>query len=265
MVGVKLENVELARQRERTSADLEATQRALLMTQEQLIHSEQMAVVGRLASGIAHEVRNHLAPLMLADMLRQSYPDVPDIQDATELMLEAQDCIANLVGEIRRFASGAQAESLMTVTDLRAVIGNVIRFIRCDASVRVLQLDLVAPEPVIAECDVNRIRQVLLNLIRNASDAVDRASGHIVISVQQTDSTAVIEVRDNGGGIPPELSSRVFEPFFTTKSTHGLGLGLDISRNIVHSHGGTLSYSPAPDGGAIFHIEIPRAQSAHPG
>jgi signal transduction histidine kinase len=260
MVGAALQNLELAAQRERTIGELERAQRQLIEAQERLVRSEQMAAVGRIASGIAHEVKNHLAPLLLADMLRRQYPDDEDIQESTELMLEAQRRILSLVDEIRRFAMGTKSEIAMGLEDMSQVAASVIRFVRCDARVRAIVLDLEAPSSVIAEFDANRIRQVLINLIRNAADAVDPATGHVVVRVQAAAGQAIVEVQDNGRGIAPAEAARVFEPFFTTKGEHGLGLGLDISRAIVQAHGGELAHRPAPGGGTIFRITLPLEQ-----
>lgn len=258
MVGAALENLDLAEQRERTIKELEQAQQKLLEAQDRLVRSEQMAAVGRVASGIAHEVKNHLAPLMLADMLRRDYPDDQDIQESAELMLEAQRRILGLVDEIRRFASGNKAEIEMGLDDLAQVASNVIRFVRCDARVRAVEL--VADAPVVAEFDANRLRQVLINLIRNAVDAADPVAGIVTVRVHRDGENAVVEVQDNGRGIPAEVAARIFEPFFTTKGEHGLGLGLDISRSIVQAHGGTLEHEPAPGGGTIFRVTLPVEQ-----
>lgn len=258
MVGAALENLDLAEQRERTIKELEQAQQKLLEAQDRLVRSEQMAAVGRVASGIAHEVKNHLAPLMLADMLRRDYPDDQDIQESAELMLEAQRRILGLVDEIRRFASGNKAEIEMGLDDLAQVAGNVIRFVRCDARVRAVEL--VADAPVVAEFDANRLRQVLINLIRNAVDAADPVAGVVTVRVLRDGENAVVEVQDNGRGIPAEVAARIYEPFFTTKGEHGLGLGLDISRSIVQAHGGTLEHEPAPGGGTIFRVTLPVEQ-----
>ncbi len=258
MVGAALENLDLAEQRERTIKELEHAQQQLLEAQDRLVRSEQMAAVGRVASGIAHEVKNHLAPLMLADMLRRDYPDDEDIQESAELMLEAQRRILGLVDEIRRFASGNKAEIEMALDDLAQVVRNVIRFVRCDARVRAI--DLEADEVIVAEFDANRIRQVLINLIRNAADAAGAEHGIVQVRVGRVGETAFVEVQDNGPGIPVEIAARIFEPFFTTKGENGLGLGLDISRSIIQAHGGDLRHAPAPGGGTIFRIELPVEQ-----
>ncbi len=260
MIGAALENLHLAEQRENTIRELEAAQQKLLDAQGRLVRAEQMAAVGRIASGIAHEVKNHLSPLMLAEMLRRDYPDDEDIQESAELMLEAQRRILGLVDEIRRFASGTKAEITMTIDDLSAVGAKVIRFVRCDARVRAIDLRLAADNPVVAEFDANRVRQVLINLIRNAADAVDPRDGVVIVNVSRVGDTAVVEVSDNGVGIPTDVAERIFEPFFTTKGERGLGLGLDISRAIIHAHGGDLTHRPNPAGGTIFRFELPIEQ-----
>ena len=263
MIGAAVENLELAEARERTIGELEQAQTQLISAQDRLVRAEQMAAVGRIASGIAHEVKNHLSPFLLADMLRRQYPDDEDIQEATELMLEAQRRILGLVDEIRRFASGASAEISMSLQDLAAVTANVVRFVRCDARIRAIVVEVDAPETVLAEFDGDRMRQVLINLIRNASDATDSRHGQIAIRVRGDEQHAWVEVEDNGVGIPDEIAARIFEPFFTTKGDKGLGLGLDITRNIVEAHGGTMSFRRRDGGGTIFRVSLPREQPGH--
>ncbi len=260
MLGTAIENLDLAQAREETIAALEAAQSQLIMAQDRLVRAEQMAAVGRIASGIAHEVKNHLSPFMLADMLRRQYPGDEDIQDAAELMLEAQKRILGLVDEIRRFANGGSTDISMSLNDLSAIAGNIIRFVRCDARIRAVDVELQAPEPVFAEFDADRLRQVLINLVRNAADAVDPRHGQVVVRVGGDDQSVWVDVEDNGVGINEDVAARIFEPFFTTKGEHGLGLGLDISRNIITAHGGELTFRPRPGGGTIFRIGLPRLQ-----
>ena len=260
MLGTAIENLDLAQAREQTIAALEAAQSQLIMAQDRLVRAEQMAAVGRIASGIAHEVKNHLSPFMLADMLRRQYPADEDIQDAAELMLEAQKRILGLVDEIRRFASGGTTEISMSLHDLSAVASNIIRFVRCDARIRAVDVELQAPDAVFAEFDADRVRQVLINLVRNAADAVDPRTGHVIVRVDGDEHSAWVDVEDNGVGINEAVAARIFEPFFTTKGEHGLGLGLDISRNIIMAHGGELTFRPRPGGGTIFRVGLPRMQ-----
>jgi signal transduction histidine kinase len=233
-------------------------QRQLLATQEQLVKSEQLAVIGRLATGIAHEVKNHLSSFMLADMIRSRYANDREIQNATELMLDAQERIVGLVDEIRAFASGTRAIAPeLESHDLKALVEGVIRFVQCDAVVKRAKISLELSEVPSTRLDKHRIRQVLINLLRNAADAVEPGKGRIVVRVRSERDRAIVEVEDDGHGISPAIAARIFDPFFTTKGDQGLGLGLDISRNIVQAHGGTLTFESRPDGGTTFRMTLP--------
>lgn len=257
MMGVAFENLEMNQARERAIAQLQQAQEQLLATQERLVVSERMGLLGRLASGITHEVKNHLSPFMLADMIARKYPDDEEIQESAELMLEAQQRILGLVDEIRSFASGAQTSCNIAPHDICAVIEGVLRFLKCDRVVKQADIHLVPVERPLVFMDANRIRQVLINLIRNASEALPNRGGRIDIRVSTRHDQVVVAVQDNGRGIPAELAPRVFEPFFSTKGEKGLGLGLDISRQITIAHGGTLTFDSIEGAGTTFRMILP--------
>ncbi|MEO1338090.1 MAG: ATP-binding protein, partial [Myxococcota bacterium] len=102
--------------------------------------------------------------------------------------------------------------------------------------------------------------QVLINLIRNAADAVpEERRAQIVLSIDETESDAVIRVVDNGRGVRAKVAERLFEPFFTTKGGQGLGLGLDISRKIIAAHGGQIDLESTSDQGTTFRVSLPLA------
>ena len=260
VIGQAIENLTLAHQREQTIAKLKDAQEQLLQAQDRLIKNEQIAVIGRLSSGIAHEVKNHLSPFMLADMIARSYPDDEDIQEASELMLEAHRRILGLVSEISHFASGSKAEYQIGTHDMARVLEGVVRFVRCDARVKACDLKLAIRDRPVVDMDANRFRQVIINLIRNAADAVVPAQGVIRVRLREQDGYVVIEVEDNGQGIRDEDGEHLFEPFFTTKGEKGLGLGLDISRNIVVSHGGSLTFDSKVGEGTTFRVVMPLNQ-----
>jgi len=256
-VGVAIDNMELARLREETIAELERAQSQLLATQEQLVLSEQMAAIGRLASGIAHEVKNHLSPFMLADMIAQRYPDDAEIQDSAQMMIEAQRHIYGLVDEIRLFARGSKADYQMAPADLGELVEGVLRFVSCDAAVKKVEISLERVDEPLVEMDSSRVPQVLINLLRNAAHATDDGEGRVRVRVLERDNEAFVDVMDNGRGIPEDVADKIFEPFFSTKGDKGLGLGLDISRKIVEAHGGTLTFNSAVGKGTTFRIALP--------
>ena len=259
-VGQTLENLRLAQKREETIKELEEAQANLLATREQLVRSEQLAVIGRLASGLAHEVKNHLSPFTLADMIARKYPDDKETQMAVEMMLEARQHIVDLVSEVKGFARGlSETRAERTeAADVAQLCEAVARFARCDAAVKRHELTVVALQDPWAELDVPRIRQVVINLVKNAADAIgSEAGGRIELRIRELDGWAFIDVEDNGPGIPADVGARIFEPFFSTKGDKGLGLGLDISSKIAEAHGGTLGFSSELGHGTTFTLQFP--------
>jgi signal transduction histidine kinase len=255
-LGVALDNLRLAKKREETIRDLEEARERLLTTQNQLIKTEQLAAVGRLATGIAHEVKNHLSPFMLAEMIASRHPDDEEIRESADIMREAQQHILDLVNEVRTFAGGTRVETELKVSELVDLARGVLRFVRCDPAVRRTTIELAIEARPSARVDPRRLRQVLVNLIKNAAEASPDGGGEVRVAIREQADRAIIEVRDNGPGIPKENAPRIFEPFFTTKGEAGLGLGLDISRRIVREHGGELRFE-SDDRGTSFFLELP--------
>jgi signal transduction histidine kinase len=233
------------------------TEQQLAATQERLVRTEQLAAIGRLAAGIAHEVKNHLSPFTLADMLAKRHPDDAQLQDAAEMMHEAQQHILDLVNEIRSFAGGALAPRELAPLDLAEVVESVLRFMKHDSALRRAKMKLEIVARPVVELDARSFRQVLINLIKNACDALPEKGGAVEVRIRADDDRAVLEVIDNGSGIPREIAEHIFEPFFSTKGDKGLGLGLDISRKIVADHGGELSFTSEPDAGTTFRVSLP--------
>ncbi len=260
-VGVGLQNLRLAQQREQTILELKQAQAQLLATQERLIQSEQMAALGRLSSGIAHEVKNHLSPFMLTNMIAKKYAEDTEIQEAAEIMQEAQQHILDLVNEVRAFAQGHEHEHCPEPMDLVSVVEGILRFVRCDKALARARLDFEFEAEPIVGLDSARFRQVMINLVKNAADAVPKGTRpHIRLRVQEFEGRAYLDVTDNGCGIPDDIAAKVFDPFFSTKGDNGLGLGLDISRNIIRQHGGELGFSSPPGQGTTFRIRLPLAE-----
>jgi signal transduction histidine kinase len=176
--------------------------------------------------------------------------------------------ITRLEDRLEGFLNFARPPKLqVSRLDLRQLVTQTIHLLSHRASRRGIRIIQHAPEPLQIDADEGQIRQVLLNILLNALDAVTN-QGTIEVrlwpddgSVRMsgpTQSGAVLEVLDDGHGLPKENSGRIFEPFFSTKDT-GLGLGLAISRRIVESHGGELTAADRPEGGAVFSVWLPDA------
>lgn len=260
-----LEHVRLERELRATvealgkrNRELEQTIRDLHDAQDRLITAERLAAVGRLASGIAHEIGNQLSLLGYAELLAERYASDPEAKELTDPLLAARRRLAAMVASIKDFVRGAgdinysrQREALAPIVD------EAVSILRFEPALKSRTL-VCEPDDRTVKARVNheKLLQVFLNLLRNAIQAT-REGGRIQIGVVAEGSRAVVTVADDGMGIEPAHLKRVWEPFFSTKGEVGTGLGLGICRRIVEEHGGTIQVESKPGEGATFRIELP--------
>jgi C4-dicarboxylate-specific signal transduction histidine kinase len=178
-----------------------------------------------------------------------------EIEAGFEAVAEQALGIAQVVKRIRAFVT--KRESVSEVVDLEQTLLQVTKLIDLDARRRevALEVKLAGNIPVIM-ADSVQIQQVILNLVRNAMDAVSQVptdSRKVVIQTLFRQNKLSLEVSDRGQGVSVESQKKLFLPFFTTKSD-GLGLGLSLSQSIIEAHGGTLTYRENPGGGSIFEV-----------
>jgi two-component system sensor histidine kinase/response regulator len=242
---------------ERAYNELASAYKHLKETQTQLIHAEKLALVGQLAGGIAHEVKNQLSTIKFAEFIRQDYPDDENVQRYVSYILTASNNIYNLIEEMRRFAKKEQRRYEMEICSVTDILNSILNFIRFDKLVAHREIITEFKESPKARLNRNKIGQVFINLIKNAAYATSEDSGEIRIDVSSDGSHALITIQDNGCGITEEHLSRIWEPFFTTKSDEGTGLGLDICKRIVEEHDGTITCTSQVDVGTIFTISLP--------
>jgi two-component system NtrC family sensor kinase len=247
--------------------ELTQTTTRLTETQAQLVRSERMASVGRLAAGVAHEIGNPLAALAGMQDLMLLDPDLPPEaqRDFLERMRKETERIHTVVRDLLDFArpegSGLPEGSDAIGADVASVVGDVIALVRPQKPFRTVRIETDVPPSLRVKLPAHRLTQVLLNLVLNAGAAVasgPRGSGRVAIAGREADGRVRIEVEDDGPGIAPEVLDRLFEPFVTTKEVgEGTGLGLAVCRGIVESAGGEVGVTAAAVSGARFFVVLP--------
>ncbi|HSN29696.1 MAG TPA: ATP-binding protein [Kofleriaceae bacterium] len=231
-----------------------------------LMFSDRMASIGTLAAGIAHEINNPLAYVKasLAHVASELGTVSPSIRGALDDALDGTQRIAAIVGSVSTFSRVEANEQ--TPVDLPRAITAALRVVSTELNQRCrVESELAATPNVVA--NEARIGQVVINLLINAAQAMPerpRDENLVTLATRTApDGRAVIEVRDNGSGMPPEVVRRVFEPFFTTKDVgQGSGLGLAVCHGIVTSYGGEIVVSSAPGQGSTFTVLLPAAAPA---
>ena len=236
----------------------------LVQSRAILEKQEKLATLGTLAAGIAHEIRNPLTSVKARLYTLDKHLDAPPLarKDAEIISTEITR-LERIVQDVLSFArpSDPQLQTISATTALREVQSLLASNLE-DSPVRLVSEP--GPELFVA-ADAAQLKQVLINLVRNAVEAVEGA-GTITLRVRAGQAalqgrecaTAVLEVTDTGGGISPEVEKRLFDPFFTTKEA-GTGLGLSIAARIVEKHGGALQYRTRTGHGTTFGIVLPQA------
>ena len=235
----------------------------LVHSQSLLEKQEKLATLGTLAAGIAHEIRNPLTSLKARlYTLEKHLQTVPAARKDTDIISAEISRLEHIVQDILSFArpSDPKLETIAAEIVVREVRG----LMSPDLESRGLQLVVECGLGLFIRADSGRLKQVLINLVRNAAEAMDgpgtvtlRArAARAPLAGRETDAV-ILEVSDTGKGIPPEVEKRLFDPFFSTKET-GTGLGLPIAARIVEKHGGMLQYQTRPGYGTTFGVVLPR-------
>lgn len=234
---------------------VEARTQALQAAQVQLVRADKLAALGTLAAGVAHEVNNPLQPV-----LTNLEMTLEDIDDGKQVDRELLDFARKEVQRIKRIVTrlldfARPSKPDMLPTNINEMVNDVMTLTakQLEHSRVKVKTILAATRPVMGNAD--QIRQVILNLVVNAMDAM-RDGGTLTIQTADARNELTLTVHDTGTGIPPEQISQIFDPFFTTKSS-GTGLGLSVSYGIIQGHGGQISVDSKVGEYAAFTIRLP--------
>jgi two-component system NtrC family sensor kinase len=239
--------------------------RAVEERQSELVRSERLATVGKMAAMITHEVRNPLSSIALnTELLEDELDGRPEARELCRAITREVDRLTALTEDYLAFARLPPPK--LIAEQANEVVGSVAQFVREDLMARGVALDVtLAPELPLARIDPGQLRQCLLNLLRNATEAVSgRPSPTVSLATRPgADATIEIVVSDNGPGLSTEVQARLFEPFVSTK-TGGTGLGLALTHQIIREHGGELRVASRPEVGATFTVVLPHARGTKP-
>jgi two-component system sensor histidine kinase HydH len=219
--------------------------------------SQRLASVGRLAAGVAHEIRNPLSSIKgFATYFKERYKNAPEDQQTANIMIQEVDRLNRVVGQLLEFARPVIVKPKLT--DLNAFVNESIKLVEQQAVEKKITIKTNNSTRVEKlRIDSDRVNQVLLNLYLNAIESME-AGGELNVDLSANNETNEIEisVSDNGCGIPKKDLAKVFDPYFTTKSS-GTGLGLAIAHNIVEAMAGTIKVKSDPGKGTTVTIKIP--------
>lgn len=256
---LKEKNARLLIDLQRQNEELERSYQQLQETQEKLIESEKMASIGRLASRIAHELRNPIQGIRMGIELLQH--DLRELREAGRFTntLEHIDqeilAVNTIVQDLLEYAREMKFE--YSETDLQSLLEGILFNLseRLEERQIVLHTEFEEIGPILA--DGIRLRQALLNLVQNAIEAMQE-NGTLTLAIAAYDgSHAAISIQDTGCGISPEQQQRIFEPFFTTKDK-GVGLGMSIVQKIIEAHGGAIQIESQEGQGTRITLLLPK-------
>jgi two-component system NtrC family sensor kinase len=231
--------------------------------QAQLLQAEKMSAIGQLVGGMAHEINNPLASILVnMELLLGEVRDPSQLETLQAIKVET-DRAAQIVRNLLTYVRGQGSER--AVVDLREAVRGALALRRNQLLNQQIDVRVdLPPEPVLVWGNTVNLQQVLMNLLVNAEHAIrgDRGRGNVWVRLTVQDEHACITVDDDGPGVPPELLTRVFDPFYTTKPEgEGTGLGLSVSAGIVADHHGKIAATQRPGGGARFSVDLPLSQA----
>ena len=229
--------------------------------EQRMRESERLAAVGRMAGGVAHEVRNPLSSIKgLALLLKHKFPEHSRERDTADLLIQETERMNRTITEMLSFTRPAPLR--LELVDLGALLQRTLELVRTEAADSgVVTRVQLAPDLPAVEGDADRLQQVLMNVLLNGLQAMEEG-GRLEVAAEADADGVEVRVTDTGRGIAPELQAQVFFPYFTTKPG-GSGLGLAISQKIVADHHGTIEIESESGQGTTVVIRLPRRQPAN--
>jgi signal transduction histidine kinase len=227
----------------------------------EVLQADRLAVVGRFARSIVHDLKNPLNIIGLtAEMAALEGTSPASREKALDSIRQQVDRINDLVGEILDFTQGTSPELVLPPIDYAGFVEHILEEIRLEAALKAATVELENQPPAVAlPLNPKRLRRLFFNLVHNATDAMPRG-GKIILRFRSTSNALITELEDTGPGIAPEIADQLFEAFVTYGKDNGTGLGLSICKKIIEDHRGWITARNEPGRGAIFEFGLPLPQ-----
>jgi len=225
----------------------------------EMLQAERLAIVGRFARSIVHDLKNPLNIIGLTAEMAGTDRSTPEQRQQASLRIRKQvERISDLIGEILDFTQGSQSDFVLAPTDYGAFVRQLLEELVPEAGLKSVTLELENPPPAV-ELFIHpkRLRRVFYNLVHNATDAMPEG-GKIILRFRATATEVITEIEDGGRGVAPEIAGHLFEVFATHGKAHGTGLGLSICKRIIEDHQGWIAARNQPERGAVFSFGLPR-------
>ncbi len=228
----------------------------------EVLQAERLAVVGRFARSIIHDIKNPLNIIGLTSEMVGMGQITPELREQGLATIRQQvERISDLITEILDFTQGSSRNLVLPPVSYRTFVEQVLQGIRQEGALKGVAVEVANPAPPdLLLLDAKRLRRVFYNLVHNATDAMPEG-GKITWRFESTPAEIITEIEDTGPGIAPEISGQLFQPFATHGKVHGTGLGLSICKRIIEDHKGWIAARPQPGHGAIFAFGLPRPQA----
>jgi signal transduction histidine kinase len=239
--------------------ELDASIQEIRSTQRQLLHMERLGTMGRLATGVIHDLRNLMVSLGYIEGVLQQKEIAADVLESVQVGMQGVDNLIKTLEALHQFARGGRLHLEKAKIEASQVVQDAIAISRMDLNFRMHKVEVNVEEglPKVVG-DRQKLTQVLVNLVRNALQATAQWRS-ISIEASAKNRRVIFAVEDEGPGVPPEVRDNLFKPFVSSKGDGGMGMGLYMAKLIVDSHQGEIAVLDRPQGGARFEVRLAAA------
>ena len=243
----------------RRTKELDASIQEIRSTQRQLLHMERLGTMGRLATGVIHDLRNLMVSLGYIEGVLQQKQVAADVMESVQVGMQGVDNLIKTLEALHQFARGGRLHLEKARIEASHVVQDAIAISRMDLNFRMHKVEVSVEEnlPMVVG-DRQKLTQVLVNLVRNALQATAQWRS-ISIEASAQNRRVIFAVEDEGPGIPADVRDNLFKPFVSSKGEGGMGMGLYMAKLIVDSHQGEIAVLDRPQGGARFEVRLAAA------